>query len=268
MDADERNRLAVLFGNIASEAGRFIVSGFPHIRIETKPDGSPVSDADTGAENLIRGQLSAILRDVPVIGEETFNAGAVNDVPARFVLVDPIDGTRDFVAGGDQFTVNIAMIENGTPVAGCVYAPAARALYIGGHDAFRAEIEPGDLVRLEAARRIATAPYPATGLRAVVSLSHQDLASEALLLRIRTASRRAISSSLKFCAIAEGAADVYPRLSDTMEWDTAAGHAVLAAAGGRVLGRDGNPLLYGKPGFRNHGFVAWGREPLTPPLIS
>jgi 3'(2'), 5'-bisphosphate nucleotidase len=266
MDAKARNDIASHFGNMASEAGRAIMSIYSTSqRVAIKADGSPVTEADTAAERVIRTRLSEVLPDFPLIAEESFDAK--RDGPAgRFVLVDPLDGTREFIAGSNEFTVNIALIEDGEAVVGCVYAPALNLLYLAGAMALRAELRPGDrLPPVESMKALATRPYPAEGLCAVESRSHLDPASEALLQRLPVVSRKAAGSSLKFCLIAQGDSDIYPRLAPTMEWDTAAGQAVLTAAGGCVIGRDGSPLRYGKAEarFRNDGFVAWGRAPLT-----
>jgi 3'(2'), 5'-bisphosphate nucleotidase len=266
MDANARNQLAAQFGAIASHAGKFIMSVYADApRVSTKADGSPVSDADIGAEQIIREQLSRLLPDVPLIAEESFEPQKGADPPARFLLVDPLDGTREFISRNGEFTVNIALIDHGQPVVGCVYAPARAAMYFAGATAFRAELAPGAALPAQGGLQvIATKPYADNGLRAVASRSHHDPATEALLARLPIVARHDAGSSLKFCVIAQGDADVYPRLAPTMEWDTAAGQAVLVAAGGCVIGTDGAPLRYGKAeaGFRNHGFVAWGRDPL------
>jgi 3'(2'), 5'-bisphosphate nucleotidase len=264
--ANPRNTLAAQFGHIASEAGRLIMTVRRNgARVSTKPDGSPVSDADSGAEQIIRARLSALMPDVPIFAEETFDAAQAGDLPRRFLLVDPLDGTREFVAGGDDFVVNIALIEDERPVAGCVYAPAQDLLYVGGATAFMAEVRPGNIIpAVDYMRPIATVTYPASGLRAVVSRSHLDPSSAALLDRLSVTARKPVGSALKFCMIAQGDADIYPRLAPTMEWDSAAGQAILTVAGGCVVAEDGKSLRYGKPGFRNSGFVAWGRTPPSP----
>jgi 3'(2'), 5'-bisphosphate nucleotidase len=263
MDTATRNSLAVALGQMACDAGEIIMkhrsSAAP---VRFKPNGSPVSSADTEAESGILSRLSTRLPGVRIIAEESADVSPVNFVGERFVLVDPLDGTREFIDGRDEFTVNIAMIESGVPVAGCVYAPALQWLYVAGAQAWRCKVRPGATVpSLDSMPLIAVALYSAAGYRAVVSRSHLDPESEAMLDRLNITARRAVGSSLKFCLIAQGDADLYPRLGPTMEWDTAAGHAVLAAAGGRVAARDGKPLRYGKPGFRNDGFVAWGGAP-------
>jgi 3'(2'), 5'-bisphosphate nucleotidase len=265
MDANARNDLASHFGAIASEAGRVIMSiRSPTLRVDRKADGSPVSDADTRAEEIIRKHLGLLLPGVPVIAEESFAAETAGRHD-RFLLVDPLDGTREFITGSDEFTVNIALIEHGEPTVGCVYAPASNAMYVSGATAFRADLHPGDPAPpLQAMRVLTTRPYPAEGLRALASRSHLDAESEALLQKLPVAARKLSGSSIKFCLIAQGDGDIYPRLAPTMEWDTAAGQAILTAAGGCVIGRDGSPLRYGKAdaGWRNDGFVAWGRTPL------
>jgi 3'(2'),5'-bisphosphate nucleotidase len=267
MDAQTRNELAGRFGAIASEAGKLIMAIYADApRIETKADGSPVSDADRESERLIRARLGEVLPDVPLIAEESFDPQQCRQAPERFLLVDPLDGTREFISRNGEFTVNIALIENGQPIVGCVYAPACEAIYIAGARAFRATLSPGAAMpSLTEIEPIATRPYPSAGLSAVASRSHLDTKTEVFLKRLPIASHRSAGSSLKFCVIAQGEADVYPRLAPTMEWDTAAGQAVLLAAGGCVIGADGGPLRYGKAsaGFRNDGFVAWGRAPLS-----
>jgi 3'(2'), 5'-bisphosphate nucleotidase len=266
MDAQTRNELAGRFGAIASEAGKLIMAIYADApRIDTKADGSPVSDADRESERLIRARLRKILPEVPLIAEESFDPQQCRQAPDRFLLVDPLDGTREFISRNGEFTVNIALIENGQPTIGCVYAPACEAMYIAGADAFHATLSPGaTLPPLADLGPIRTRPYPGAGLSAVASRSHLDPQTEAFLKRLPIASHRNAGSSLKFCVIAQGEADVYPRLAPTMEWDTAAGQAVLLAAGGCVVGTDGAPLRYGKAsaGFRNDGFVAWGQAPL------
>ena len=266
MNAKARNDLAWHFGAMASEAGKVIMSIYsPALRVATKADGSPVTDADMGAERVIRARLSALMPGVPILAEESFDAAKAGTMPERFVLVDPLDGTREFMSGSDEFTVNIALIEGGDPIVGCVYAPALNRLYLAGATALRAELRPGETVPpLDRMDVLATRPYPDRGLCAVASRSHLDAESEALLRRLPVVSWQSAGSSLKFCLIAQGDSDIYPRLAPTMEWDTAAGQAVLTSAGGCVIGRDGSSLRYGKAeaGFRNDGFVAWGRAPL------
>ncbi len=266
MDDNSRNALALQLAQIASDAGRVVMSyRGGRAAVGFKADDSPVTDADRDSETIIRGSLAHVLPDISIVAEESFDAKNPPPAQPHFILVDPLDGTREFISGRDEFTVNIAYIEDGVPVAGCVYAPALHRIYVAGKMALRAELMPGGkITSLDQLRPIATAPYPTSGLRAVASRSHDDDKTERFLSTLTIASREACGSSLKFCKVAEGAADVYPRFGPTMEWDTAAAHAVLTAAGGCVMTDDGAPLRYGKAdaGFRNSGFVAWGGKPL------
>jgi 3'(2'), 5'-bisphosphate nucleotidase len=249
---------AKLFALIALRAGHAImqVRDARH-RPDTKSDGSPVTAADLAADEVIRDSLARELPGVTVITEETCTAASTVDADC-FVLVDPLDGTREFINGSDEFTVNIALIAKGTPVAGAVYAPALQRLYIGGTRAHRLGVASDDAFRADALQPIQVRPAAADGLHAVVSRSHLDPDTRRWIEQHRIAELCYAGSSLKFCTLAEGGADVYPRLAPTMEWDTAAGHAVLLAAGGRVTDLDGQPMRYGKPQFRNGNFVAWG----------
>lgn len=225
---------------------------------ELKSDGSPVTEADRRAEAIILGRLAAAFPDVPVLAEEEASAGRIPELGRRFFLVDPLDGTRGFVERNGEFTVNIALVENGAPVAGVVYAPDARALYYGarGEGAFRV-LDGGSPEAIRARAR------PSAGLTAIASRS-QSTETKARLAHLPIAEFVPSSSSLKFCLIAEGTADLYPRFGRTMEWDTGAGQAVLEAAGGRVMALDVEkevgPLRYGKveQGFANPHFIAWG----------
>jgi 3'(2'), 5'-bisphosphate nucleotidase len=255
-DADE---IARLFGLIAVRAGHAIMKARDLTSApQTKSDGSPVTAADLAADEIIRGELQRNVQGIPVITEESCMAASAPDA-ARFILVDPLDGTREFIKGSDEFTVNIALIELGKPVAGAIYAPALRRLYVGGKTAHRLVLAGDDAEpRLNELQPIAVRRSPPEGWHVVVSRSHLDPATEQWIEGHRVAERRPAGSSLKFCTIAEGEADVYPRLGPTMEWDTAAGQAVLQAAGGSVTDLDGRPMRYGKPDFRNGNFVAWG----------
>lgn len=221
-----------------------------------KADSSPVTEADRRAEDVITARLRALTPDIPIVGEEAFEAGRVPRVAERFWLVDPLDGTKEFIKRRREFTVNIALVENGAPVLGVVHPPALDRLYAGRVGA-GAGLAEGD----GPLRPIRVRPLPPEGLAVVSSLSHANEEALAAWLKGRkVASTVQAGSSLKFCRVAEGAADVYPRFGPTMEWDTAAGHAVLLAAGGQVTTMEGAPLAYGKPGFRNPHFVAWSAE--------
>ena len=187
-------------------------------------------------------------------------AGARPRLGDRFLLVDPLDGTREFLANNGEFTINVALIERGAPIAGAVYAPAIGRLWVGGDTAFVCEARPGADLPGEGSRRQIRTRLAPSSLTAFLSRSHLDSDSDSFLKRLPIGERRFAGSSLKFCLIAEGLGDVYPRFAPTMEWDTAAGDAVLRAAGGVVLDPSGRPLSYGKAerGLRNGPFIAWG----------
>jgi 3'(2'), 5'-bisphosphate nucleotidase len=198
-----------------------------------------------------------------VVAEEAVAAGKVPVIADRFFLVDPLDGTREFVGRRDEFTVNIALIENGEPVLGVVFAPARRELFWGdvrGGRAGRIDADPDGTMPSMGNAIQARLPPPGS-LVAVASRSHRTPETDSFLADYPVTEFRSIGSSLKFCLVASGDADLYPRLGPTMEWDTAAGQAVLVAAGGRVTTLDGAPFRYGKPGFRNGNFLARGRAP-------
>ncbi|MEI7789649.1 MAG: 3'(2'),5'-bisphosphate nucleotidase CysQ [Alphaproteobacteria bacterium] len=218
-----------------------------------KADRSPVTDADEEAEKLILAELAMAFPGVPVVAEEEAAAGRVAAVGSRFFLVDPVDGTKEFIKRGGEFTVNIGEIVDGLPVSGVVFAPAIGRLFVGavGDGAF--EISDG------ITRRI-TARAPAEdGLMAVSSKSHPDAKTDELLKTLPIKGKTNAGSSLKFCLVAAGEADIYPRAGQTMEWDTAAGDAVLRAAGGHMTDWDGAPFVYGKPSFANTAFIARGK---------
>ncbi len=239
-----------------------IYAGEAHARM--KADDSPVCDADIAAEAVILKGLAARLPQIPVVSEEAVAAGARLSPCRTFILVDPLDGTREFLARNGEFTVNLALIHGGTPRAGVVYAPARDEIWIAGAEAFSARVSSGEVLPPIEQWRHLSARKVAQGLVALVSRSHNDPATEVYLARLPITQRQDVGSSLKFCRIAEGVADVYPRFTPTMEWDTAAGDAVLRAAGGVVLDPtldpSGHPLRYGKfaEGLKNGPFVAWG----------
>jgi 3'(2'), 5'-bisphosphate nucleotidase len=228
-----------------------------------KADLSPVTAADHAAEDVILDGLARVLPGIAVVSEEAAGRLRPARVPDTFVLVDPLDGTRELVAGRDEFTVNLAIVSGGCPRLGIVATPAQGLLWRGieGEGAERLRLSPGSPANAAQERMvIRTRPLPRAGLIAVVSRSHLDSDTEAFLARLPVAHRLACGSAIKFCQVAEGAADVYPRLSTTCEWDVAAGHAVLAAAGGMVAAPAGAPLDYGQVAgnFRIPAFVAWG----------
>jgi len=255
--------LMPLFRRLALEAGERILQiyGQPDFEVRSKGDASPVTEADEAADAVISAGLRAAYPDVTLITEEQAASHGLS--ASTFFIVDPLDGTKEFVQRRGDFTVNIALICGGKPVAGCVFAPARREMYFGGVEAHLIEaFAPGDALR--EGRRLKTRTYPAEGLTAITSSSHLDERTKAFLAARKVASQTGIGSSLKFCWVAAGKADVYPRWGPTMEWDTAAGHAVLQAAGGRMLTPEGGPFTYGNgaQGFRNGPFVAWGGEPV------
>ena len=246
---------------LAQHAGREIMAIY-HSGFTTaiKDDLSPVTEADEAAERVILAGLAEIDPRTPAISEEAAAQGRIPDVSRRFYLVDPLDGTKEFISRNGEFTVNIGLIELGQPVAGVVYAPAINRMFWGetGVGSGVATLEPGDELASARWSPLATRAAPAGGLTVVASRSHCDEKTKTYLKTIAVADLKSAGSSLKFCLIAAGEADLYPRFGRTMEWDTAAGHAVLAAAGGRVMTEDGAPLLYGKRarGFDNPGFIA------------
>ena len=226
-----------------------------------KADGSPVTDADEAAEAVILDGLARLMPGVPVVSEEAAARAAHPRLGSRFILVDPLDGTREFLAGLDEFTVNLAIVVDGVPAVGLIAAPAHGRIWRGatGRGAERLDLAPGagpdaagNVTPLRPRRR------PARGLVAAVSRSHLDPRTAAFVAGLPQAERMVCGSSLKFCRLAEGSADVYPRLAPIREWDIAAGHAVLAASGGTMAAPDGSALVYGRSAdFRVPGFVAW-----------
>jgi 3'(2'),5'-bisphosphate nucleotidase len=260
LDQCAPNEIAFFLAEAALAAGPAVMEEYERgCQAQSKQDGSPVTAADHRAEKIICEQLARITPHIDVVAEESTAAGAPIRTAKRFLLVDPLDGTKEFLAGNGEFTLNVALVEDGVPIAGVVYAPALGKIWVGASDAFVGEVALGASLPAETKlRRIATRSAP-SGLVACASRSHRDPHTEAFLTKLSISEERNIGSSLKFCLIAEGSADVYPRFGPTMEWDTAAGHAVLRAAGGVVLSGDGK-LSYGKfdSGLRNGSFVAWG----------
>lgn len=246
---------------ITFEAGGIIMRHYAAASVETrtKDDSSPVTAADEEAEAFILKRLRALAPATPIIAEEEAAAGRVASIGTQFFLVDPLDGTKEFINRNGEFTVNIAEIENGRPVRGVVYAPAIARLFMGEVGIGAWEIK-GEALDWHAAKPIAARKPAADGWVAVASRSHRDSKTDEYLAAYKIKDFAAAGSSLKFCLVAAGEADIYPRTGRTMEWDTAAGHAVLAAAGGSVTTLDGGPFLYGKTGekYANQFFVAKG----------
>lgn len=238
------------------------------LQVEKKADASPVTIADQEAEVIVLEALAKVAPDIPVIAEEQYSAGIIPDVDGTLFLVDALDGTRDFVKGGDNFTINVALIVDRAPVFGMIILPANGEFYV------TTSTDQAGYAVLDINQEIAFDDIELSPIRTrspdpkslVVSLSNSHPSSklEEELANKPIGGRVEAGSSLKFCRVAEGRADLYPRLGSISEWDIAAGHAIVRAAGGQVTELDGSPLLYGNHGakFRTPPFVAWGREEL------
>ena len=281
--------------DIALRAGREILAVYASdFAVHGKADASPVTEADTRAERIILEGLGECAPGVTVVAEESFAAGNVPEIGGDpFFLVDPLDGTREFIGRNGEFTVNVALIEGGAPTVGVVHLPALDETFwtagdgvawrtrgdggagragqrlrrsasspgagrAGGAEGDAGIAVPAGAGTIGTAQRIACRTPGDGGLVVIASRSHRDPETDRYLERFEVAGIVNAGSSLKFCRIAEGAADLYPRLGRTMEWDVAAGHAIVNAAGGSVETMDGAPLTYGKPGFDNPHFVARG----------
>lgn len=255
-------REAQIFAEAAVAAGAMIMGVYSRgFTIREKKDHSPVCEADERSEALIVARLEEAFPGMPVVAEEAFASGRVPALSGDFILVDPLDGTREFAKRNGEFTVNIALIRDGAPVCGAVYAPVPGRLWVAAGRAFACTVEPGGKVGPVARMRpIQVRPLGARAPLALVSRSHLNPETEALLRRLGGAEMRQAGSAIKFCLIAEGQGDLYPRIGPTMEWDIAAGDAVLRAAGGMVTKLDGSPLVYGRrdAGFAAPDFVAVG----------
>ncbi|WP_319518097.1 3'(2'),5'-bisphosphate nucleotidase CysQ [uncultured Martelella sp.] len=254
-----------VFLDAALEAGDAIMTIYENgIEVSYKDDASPVTVADEKAEEIILGHLNKAFPDIPVVAEESVAAGRVPDISGTsFFLVDPLDGTKEFINKREDFTVNIALIEDGAPVAGIVYAPAKGVAY---------RTTQGGAEKLDVSDGKVAGSVPIAcrtkgkELVAVASRSHNSPETEAFMQKIGVTDFTSVGSSLKFCIVAEGLADVYPRFGRTMEWDTAAGDAVLRAAGGMTYRTDNAIFVYGKinqdsdSDFANPFFVGWGSK--------
>jgi 3'(2'), 5'-bisphosphate nucleotidase len=263
-DEQAREAIALRLADVACEAARLLQS-FDGARAEhrLKDDGSPTTQADLAAEELILAGLGRLWPEVPVVAEETAIAATPGDL---FFLVDPLDGTRDFLHGSGEYSVNIALVAAGRPIAAAVAAPALGRVWIAGSIAKVGAIPsdgPPDGWVPVAVRRA-----PDDGLVALVSRRHGDLATEECLATLSIGTRRTASSALKFCLIASGEADIYVRCGPTMEWDTAAGDHILTRAGGAVVKAGGGMMTYGHHarGYRNGPFAAIGDTTLAPRL--
>ena len=262
MSSTPSERLAALVA-LAHEAGAIVMRHYvAGTEARKKTDHSPVTDADEEAEAHILKGLLALVPGVPVVAEEEVAAGRLPQIGLHFFLVDPLDGTKEFINRNGEFTVNIAEIVNGIAVRGVVYAPDKRRLFFGETPGGAWEIQTSvdALPDLAKARRIRVRAAPKDGLVAVASRSHRDKKTEEYLAHYPVKEFITAGSSLKFCLVATGEADIYPRHGTTMEWDTAAGDAVLSAAGGRVTNLDGSAFVYGRvaDNFTNPHFVARG----------
>ncbi len=244
-------------GELAKKAGLAIMDIYnTDFEVDHKADSSPVTEADRIAEQIIiQGIREGITASFPIVGEEAFAAGQAPDVgTGPFWLVDALDGTKSFITKSHEFTVNIALIETGKPVLGVVHAPALGDTYWGCSSGAFAEMKD------QPAKSISCRTPADDGMVVVASRNHRTPELEAFISDLKVKSSTGAGSSLKFCLVASGEADIYPRLGRTMEWDTAAGHAVVTAAGGSVRKLDGTPLSYGKPGMDNPDFVVRGLD--------
>lgn len=250
-----REQIAQDIVKIAREAGDKILEIYNRdFTVDTKSDESPVTEADVAAEKIILAGLQQITPDIPVLAEESVAAGRIPDLTGGiFWLVDPLDGTKEFVHKRGEFTVNIALIENNRPTMGVIHVPVKGSTY-WAEGPGKAFIEDED-----GKRPITTREAPADGLTVVASRSHRTAETDEYISKFKVADLVSAGSSLKLCLLAEGKADLYPRLGRTMEWDIGAGQAILEAAGGVVETLDGAPLGYGKDGHDNPYFVAKGR---------
>jgi 3'(2'), 5'-bisphosphate nucleotidase len=235
------------------------------MRIDGKFDGSPVTEADLAADRIIAEGITRLAPQVPMLSEERVDQAAQPHYEGSFFLIDPLDGTKEFIAGRSEFTVNLALVTNGTPLLGIIGAPALGLIWRGliGRGAERLSLGEKSV-----AEPIHTRPLPKPGKPwiAAVSRSHGDSRTDAFVVARPGAIREAIGSAVKFARIAEGKADIYPRLAPTSQWDVAAGHAIVTAAGGRVTDRRGAELQFGKSRQNHDGqrdfivpeFIAWG----------
>jgi 3'(2'), 5'-bisphosphate nucleotidase len=253
----------VLLANLSAEVAAAAAATLTAARtVRLKADGTPVTDADERSQDILLKAMARLMPGIAVVSEElAIRPSRLGDV---FALIDPLDGTKEFVAGSGEYTVNLAIIRDREPVVGIVAVPAEGLIYRGcvHHGAERLAMSRGGVGPHTAAEPICVRTPPRGGVVAAVSRSHLDSATVGLLDRLHIGNRMACGSALKFCRIAEGAADIYPRLAPTCEWDVAAGHALVAAAGGTVTLPDGGALRYGEAAsdFRVPAFIAWGNR--------
>lgn len=245
---------------MALDAGALIMRHYRDgVTEEKKADKSPVTQADREAEALLEKALAELVPHVQVIGEEACADSLPTQLDDMFFLLDPLDGTRDFVAKRDNFTVNIGLVHKHYPIAGVIYAPVHEKLYFSGADcAHRLQIAPDGNLDIQAAEKLTTEKIDARGVHIIASFSHRGEKTDQMIASLNVKSTIAAASSYKFCLLAEGTADFYPRYGRTMEWDTAAGQAILEAAGGIVTTEGGERFSYGKlaRGLDNPSFIA------------
>lgn len=240
------------------------------VAAEHKPDASPVTAADREAEEILTKRLAEVAPGVPVLGEEAASEGRAPALGDQYFLIDALDGTKEFISGGIDFTINVAMVERGVPVFGMVYAPAMGRLFgtLGLRRAIEATLQPGQVVGgIDdlGPKEIATSAPASPSFRIAVSRSHLSPETSTFLAQYPSAEVVRIGSSIKFCMVASGEADIYPRFGPTSYWDTAAGHAIVLAAGGAVTTADGAVYEYRqqRAGFLNPSFIAWGRTEMA-----
>jgi 3'(2'), 5'-bisphosphate nucleotidase len=259
VDLDDPRLIDGLTALVSDAAAAVMAISSGELATRLKADQSPVTAADEASDATIAKGLSQLLPGIPVVSEERQPPSLAPG--ETFALVDPLDGTKEFLAGNGEFAINLALIVDGQPQAGFIAAPALGLVYRGvvGCGAERLHLAAGAPPdRAMNVVAIKTRARPAAGMVAVVSRSHLDSATDAFLNRLPLSKRLSCGSALKLCQIAEGAADVYPRLAPISEWDIAAGHAIIKAAGGVLAEPDGGSLTYGRAGFRVPAFVAWG----------
>lgn len=266
-DVGDRAALLLALAETCVRAGAAIMAVYEtDFSVAQKDDASPVTEADAAGEAIILAALARLAPNIPVIAEEEVSAGRIPHTDGQFFLVDPLDGTKEFIQRRGDFTVNVALIEDFAPSLGVVYAPVDRRLFVGdvfAATAWSAMVDDDGVIGPQ--EPIAIRKAPSEGIAAVASRSHGSPETEAYLDQFDVASRVSRGSSLKICMVAAGEADLYPRLAPTCEWDIAAGDAVLRAAGGTLDAPDGAPMRYGKPKFFNVGFVAAG-DVAAPPI--
>jgi len=256
INLSDRLKLLNVAYKLAKDAGDQIMQLYKkEILIKKKEDSSPVTIADELADSLICKGLSSYTPEIPIISEERISHGKTPNIHGNlFWLVDPLDGTKEFISRTDEFTVNIALIESNTPILGVLLAPALKECYFT--DGCSAYMINGDSPK----KRISARSKPKEGPVILASRSHRDKKTNEFIARQSKARVSSVGSALKFALLAKGTADLYPRFGTTMEWDTAAGHAILSAAGGSIRQPDGQSLIYGKATLYNPHFIAYGIE--------